>query len=84
MAKKNGKALVPKIGDVVIFHQGHHERGFGGHRDHPALVTCVHGPTLVNLKVLFDCGPLKDKTDVHSLDRDMVITEVDEHWSFQV
>jgi hypothetical protein len=67
------------VGMTVVYHQNRSEKivqergGYNGHRDHPAIVTGVHGDgSCVNLKVLFDCGPVEDRTSVSRLDPDLV------------
>jgi len=53
---------LPTIGQIVVFVQPEHEQPFNGHREHPAVVTAVWAADCVNLKVLFDCGPVEDRT----------------------
>lgn len=54
----------PEIGQIVKYIQPAGEKPYNGHRDHPAIITAVWSETCVNLKVLFDCGPVEDRTSV--------------------
>ena len=56
--------MAPSLGRVVIYTQLKGENLHNGHADHPAIITRVWSPECVNLKVLFDCGPVEDQTSV--------------------
>lgn len=74
---------MPKLGQTVIFRQPQDDRAMNGHKDHPAIVTCVHTDDMVNLKVFFDCGNCEDRTSV--LYRPTALKQEQEHlqtWDF--
>lgn len=50
------------FGDTVIYVSPASGTQYNGHREHPALVTQVWSESCLNLKVLFDCGPMLDAT----------------------
>lgn len=56
--------ISPQMGQTVIFRQADDESEVNGHRDHPAIITCVHTDEMVNVKVFFDNGPTADRTSV--------------------
>lgn len=56
---------MPHVGQTAVYHQPIAEMFYNNHDDHPAIITTVHAPDLVNLKVFFDCGPVQDRTSVH-------------------
>ncbi len=47
----------PFVGEVVIYVQPSYETHVNGTAEHPAIVTRVWNDHMVNLKVMFDCGP---------------------------
>jgi hypothetical protein len=53
-----------KLGQTVIYRQPQDDRAMNGHKDHPAIVTCVHPGDMVNVKVFFDGGNCEDRTSV--------------------
>lgn len=71
---------MPKIGDMVVYHQGDDEApvgwpehnkhtwlGTSDMRDHPAVVTRVFNPSVVDLQVFFDCAPIEPRGPVSLL-----------------
>jgi hypothetical protein len=56
--------MKPTIGRIVIFKQSKHETPRNGTREHPAMITRVHGDDCVNLQVFFDAGPVSVTTSV--------------------
>lgn len=48
--------MKPSLGRTVLFRLDAQEPDINGSRIHPAVITRVHGPSCVNLKVLTD-GP---------------------------
>lgn len=75
----------PKIGDTVIFFQDTPKLGdewHNGHRDHLAIVTAVWGPDCVNLKVLFDQGPIEDKSSVSRRTTPDDVSNPNEYWEW--
>lgn len=47
----------PFVGETVIFVQSVGDQKVNGTAEHPAIVTRVWNDHMVNLKVMFDCGP---------------------------
>lgn len=69
--------IKPFLGETVIYVQPGHEQPINGTREHPAIVTRVWNETMVNLKVMFDCGPTES---VGSVMRDDVASQLTGHW----
>lgn len=57
----------PKIGDMVVYKAQSHEE-YDGVAEHPAVVTRVWGPEMVNVKVFFGNGPVEDRTSCNLQD----------------
>lgn len=54
----------PSIGRIVHYRQPEHEQPVNGQRVHPAIVTTVFGPEMVNLTVFFDARAPEPRTSV--------------------
>jgi hypothetical protein len=65
MVDSFGKSPSLQVGQIVVFYQGDQEASLGnGAMKHPAIITRVWGPDMVNLTVFPDCGSVTDRTSV--------------------
>ena len=63
MTKRIGQSVVYVMGDSDV-KSCLRTDGYNGHRDHPAVITQVWDNDAINLKVLFDMGPVEDRGTV--------------------
>lgn len=55
---------MPGIGQIVIYRCADDEIRFHGSQPHPAIVTWCHSDEVINLKVFYDCGGIRNQTSV--------------------
>ena len=60
--------MTVKAGDVVMHRTQVPDRQHNGTKDHPAFVTRVWSQECLNLKIIPDCGPVRDETSVSRID----------------
>lgn len=56
--------MKPSICRMVVYRQPPGAVPWNGKSEHPAVITSVLSPTLVNLQVFFDNGPVEVRTSV--------------------
>lgn len=60
MGGNNAEQRWPHVGQIVMFRLPRRET-INGQQDLPAVITSVHGPDCVNLRVIADGEPHKDR-----------------------